>query len=300
MELASQMPRSVAEKILGIYDNRIMRIVKHYVDNARVKVDMSNVKKLSLDETSKAKGHDYISVFTDIQKAKVLFVAEGRENTVVKEFCRDLRAHRGSPEAIETVCMDLSKSFIKGTREYLPKASIVFDKFHVVGYVNEAVDEVRRQEQKDNPLLTGSRYAFLRNPNTATTGQKEQLAKLCTLNLKTVRAYHLKLALQNIYSLNTPSYAEQKLNEWYFWATHSRLEPMIEAARTIKRHWKGIISYFRDRVTNGLAEGINGIIQTIKRQARGFKNTENFITMIYLKLGKLQFNLPPVTGLASH
>ena len=299
MELANHMPLSVAEKILSIYDNRIMRIVKHYVDEARAKVDMSEVKKLSVDETSKAKGHDYVSVFTDLDESAVLFVAEGRENTVFKDFCLDLEAHKGKAENISSVCMDLSKGFIKGAQENLPEANIVFDKFHVTGYVNEAVDEVRRQEQKDNPLLTGSRYAFLHNPQNTTAKQKQQLDSLCKLNLKTVRAYNLKLALQDIYRLHTPAYAEAKLKQWYYWATHSRLGPIIEAAKTIKRHWEGIVRYFKDRITNGLAEGINGIIQTIKRQARGFKNVQNFITIIYLRLSKLQFNLPPVTGLAS-
>lgn len=298
MELANHMPLSVAEKILSIYDNRIMRIVKHYVDEARVTVDMSEVKKLSVDETSKAKGHDYVSVFTDIQQAAVLFVAKGRENSVFKDFCQDLEAHKGKTENINAICMDLSKAFIKGAEDNLPEANVIFDKFHVTGYVNEAVDEVRRQEQKDNPLLTGSRYAFLHNPQNTTAKQKQQLDSLCKLNLKTVRAYHLKLALQDIYRLRTPAYAEQKLKQWYFWATHCRLQPMIEAARTIKRHWEGIVRYFKDRITNGLAEGINGIIQNIKRQARGFTNVQNFITMIYLRLSKLRFKLPAVTGLA--
>jgi transposase len=299
IELANHMPLSVAGDILGIYDNRLMRIVEHYVFEAREKVDMSEVKKISVDETSKAKGHNYVSVFTDLDEAKVLFVAEGRESSVFKSFTEDLKVHNGKEENISTACMDLSKSFIKGAGDELPQSQIVFDKFHVVGYVNKALDEVRRQEQKANPLLNNSRYAFLHNPENTTEKQKQKLDKLCELNLKTVRAYNIKLALQDIYSLMSSYYAEQKLKQWYFWATHCRLQPIIDAAKTIKRHWKGIIRYFKDRVTNGLAEGINGIIQTIKRQARGYRNTNNFITMIYLRLSKLQFNLPSITNLSS-
>jgi transposase len=299
MELANHMPLSVAERVLGIYDNRIMRIVKHYVSESRKKTDMSGVTTISLDETSKAKGHHYISVFSDLKQRKVLFAAEGRDHTVCEAFAYDLRAHGGDPERISTACIDLSKAFIKGVEEHTPHASIVFDKFHVIGYVNQAVDEVRRQEQKTNAELVGSRYAFLHSPENATEKQKAMLIRLSTMNLKSMKAYQIKLALRHIYNLRTPSYAEQKLKEWYFWATHSRLQPIIEAAKTIKRHWDGVVRYFKDRVTNGLAEGINGIIQTIKRQARGFKNTGNFITMIYLRLAKLEFDLPTVTGLAS-
>jgi len=299
IELANHMPLSVAGGILNIYDNRLMRIVKHYVDKARSKMDMLEVKRISVDETSKAKGHDYISVFTDLNKAKVLFVAEGRESAVFKDFTEDLKNHNGNSKNIETVCMDLSKSFIKGAEDELLQAQIVFDKFHVVGYINKALDEVRRQEQKENPLLNNSRYAFLHNPENTTEKQKQTLNKLCRLNLKTVKAYNIKLGLQNIYGLMSSYYAEQKLKQWYFWATHCRLQPIIDAAKTIKRHWKGVVMYFKDRVTNGLAESINGIIQTIKRQARGYRNTNNFITMIYLRLSKLNYDLPAITNLSS-
>jgi transposase len=299
MELAGHMPLTVAEGILGIYDNRIMRIVKHYVNEAKEKTDMSEVRKISADETSRAKGHDYVTVFSDLEEAKVLFVTEGKDHSTFSAFSNDLTEHGGKPENIETACIDLSKAFIKGAEEEFPQADIVFDKFHVTGYVNKALDEVRRQEQKTNPLLVNSRYAFLHSPENTTVKQKEKLDSLCNMNLKTVKAYNIKLALRDIYSLKSPYYAVRKLKEWYYWATHCRLAPVIEAAKTIKRHWEGVVRYFKDRITNGLAEGINSIIQTIKRQARGYKNIQNFITIIYLRLSKLQFNLPSVTGLAS-
>ncbi len=299
MELAASMPLATAERILGIYDNRIMRIVRHYVGQARQKVDMSKVDTISVDETSKAKGHDYITVFSDLKEKKVLYIVENRDAKTFESFAADLAIHHGNLANITTACIDLSKAFIKGAAEYLPNANIVFDKFHVMSYVNAAVDEVCRQERKTNSLLNGSRYAFLHSPENTTAKQKKQLESLCKLNLKTVKAYNLKLALKDIYSLASPYYAQTKLKSWYFWATHCRLQPMIEAAKTIKRHWQGVIRYFKDRVTNAYAEAINGIIQTIKRQARGFKNTDNFITLIYLRLGKLQFNLPPVIGLNS-
>ncbi len=165
--------------------------------------------------------------------------------------------------------------------------------------VIKAQEEVRKQEQAQNHLLKGSRQALLHNPETATEKQALKLEKLSKLNLKTVRAYNIRLALRDVYEINNTEEAEIALKKWYFWATHSRLEPVKKAAKTIKEHWQGILNFFKDRITNGIAEGFNSIIQTIKRRARGYRNTDNFITMIYLNLGKLNFNLPRVTNLAT-
>jgi len=300
VELSRAMPMTAVKGIVNENDTRLMRIVAYYVEKARKNVDMSKVKKIGTDETSTTKGHNYITTFIDLEKRKVLFAAKGRDNTTVKEFKDDLEQHNGKAKNITQACTDLSKAFIKGINENLTNAEIIFDRFHVMGKVTDAQDDIRRQEQKNNPILNGSRYAFLHNPETATDKQKEKLKTLTQLNLKTVRAYNIRLALRNIFEMTDPKQAEIALKQWYFWATHSRLKPMIKAAKTIKRHWQGILNFFKDRITNGLAEGINSIIQTIKRRARGYRNTDNFITMIYLVLSKLNFNLPKITGLATH
>jgi len=122
--------------------------------------------------------------------------------------------------------------------------------------------------------------------------QKETLGSLKDMNLKTVRAYNLKLSLQVFWSIEDRLLAEDYLKKWYFWATHSRIKPMIEVAKTIKAHWNGILNYFDSRITNGILEGTNSVIQLLKRSARGYRNVQNFITMIYLRLGQLNFQLP--------
>lgn len=296
MELAQAMPLSTAAEIVTEYDTRLMRIVKHYVGKARQKVDMSRVKTIGIDETSKAKGHDYITVFIDILMSRVLFVTPGRDSLTIQRFVDDLQAHDGQPDNIKQACTDLSRAFKKGVAEHLPTAENVFDRFHVMKLVNEALDNIRQQEQKDNPLLKGSRYAWLHNPETATENQTKQLESLTKLNLKTVRAYQIRLALRDIYELRDVNQAEIALKKWYFWATHSRIDAMIKIAKTIKEHWDGVLAFFKSRIANGLAEGINSVIQTIKRRARGYKNTDNFITMIYLNCSRLNFNLPKVCG----
>lgn len=296
MELAKAMPLLTAAKIVSEHDTRLMRVVTHYVNGARAAVDMSRVTTVGIDETSKARGHDYVTTVIDIPEAKVLFATAGRDSSTIERFSKDLKEHGGDPAHITQACTDLSPAFVKGVADHLPGAEQVFDRFHVMKLVGDALDKVRRQESADSPLLHGTRYAWLHNPETATAGQKEQLKTLTKLNLKTVRAYQIRLALRDVYELIRPSAAEAALRRWYFWATHSRIELIIKAAKTIKEHWHGVLAFFKSRIANGLAEGINSVIQTIKRRARGYRNTENFITMIYLVCGKLEFNLPRVCG----
>lgn len=296
IELAQAMPLATVAGIVGESDTRLMRIVEHYVLEARAAVDMKNVRTIGTDETSKAKGHDYITTFIDMPKARVLFATPGKDHRTVALFSSDLAVHGGTATGIKEACVDLSPAFTKGIRENLPNASIVYDRFHVMQLVTTAQDTVRREESRDNPLLKGSRYALLHNPETATDRQKEKLATLTTLNLKTVRAYQIRLALRDVYLMNDPERAEAALTRWYFWATHSRIDPIIRVAKTIKAHWDGVLAFFKNRIANGLAEAINSVIQTIKRRARGYRNANNFITMIYLVCGKLDFNLPKICG----
>jgi transposase len=122
--------------------------------------------------------------------------------------------------------------------------------------------------------------------------EKEKLGSLRDMNLKTANAYNFKLGLKDFWTFNDPLLAEDYLKKWYFWATHSRIEPIVEVAKTIKAHWKGIINFARTKITNGVLEGINSLVQSAKNSARGFRTTKNLILIIYLRLGKLQFNLP--------
>ncbi|AAM06328.1 transposase [Methanosarcina acetivorans C2A] len=125
-----------------------------------------------------------------------------------------------------------------------------------------------------------------------TAKSQERFLALKSQNLKTVRAYNVKLSLQEFWDSKNRKEATQYLKKWYFWATHNRLTPITEAANTVKKHWNGILNYFDSKINNGILEGINSIVQLQKRNARGFKNVQYFINMIYLKLGKLEFELP--------
>lgn len=292
MTLVSAMPVNAVARLIGEHDTRLWRVIHHYVEQARATTDLSTVHRVAVDETASRRGHNYITLFADIDQARVAFVAEGKDAVTVAAFAEDLAEHGGDPEAVTAVCIDMSPAFIKGTSESLPNAAITFDKFHAVKIVNDAVDAVRRAEQKTQNVLRGTRYIWLRNPDNLSERQQAMLKALPTQHLKTARAYQIRLAFQDLYNQPTAEAGVAFLKKWYFWATHSRLQPVIDAARTIKSHWNGILRWFDSRIANGLMEGINSLVQAAKAKARGYRSTRNLKAIVYLLAGKLDLNLP--------
>ncbi|MFL5287136.1 MAG: ISL3 family transposase [Rhodopila sp.] len=291
MTMVSAMPVKAVARIVDEHDTRLWRVVHHYVEEGRARADASEVSRVAIDETAARRGHDYITLFVDIDQARVLFATEGKDAATVAAFAEDLAAHGGNPAAVEEVCIDMSPAFIKGVAESLPEAAVTFDKFHAVKIINDAVDQVRRAEQKQQGVLRGTRYIWLRNPDTLSERQRTTLESLPTRHLKTARAYQIRLAFQELYDQPSEA-AASYLKKWYFWATHSRLEPVIDAAHTVKRHWDGILRWFNSKIANGLIEGINSLVQAAKAKARGYRSTRNLKAMIYLVTGKLDLRLP--------
>ena len=292
MSLAKSMPVKTLAGYVDEHDTRLWRVLHHYVDEARKHLDFSFVTEIGVDETASKRGHNYVSLFVDLATRKILFVTEGKDSSTVEKFKQDFTDHNGSPEQVKEACCDMSPAFISGINEHFPEAQITFDKFHIMKIINEAVDEVRRAEQKEHPVLARSRYLWLKNPNNLNANQSSRLneLKLKKYNLKTSRAYQIKLNFQELFQQHA-DFAEPFLKKWYFWATHSRLEPIKKAAYTIKRHWDGILRWFKSTINNGILEGLNSLVQAAKAKARGYRSTRNLITMIYLLGGKLEF--PP-------
>jgi len=294
MVMAKAMPIAAVARIVNEHDTLIWRTVTHYVDEARAKADYSAVVHVGMDETASRRGQTYVSLFVDLNQRKVLFATPGKDSSTVAAFAADLTDHGGKPAAVTEVSADLSKAFAKGIAENLPNAKVTFDKFHVVSLVNDAVDQVRRLEQKESPELAKSRYVWLKNPENLTAGQWETFDGLDIVNshLKTARAYQIRLAFQDLF--NQPAdHAKAFLNKWYFWATHSRLQPIVKVAKTIRKHQDGILRWFTSRINNGILEGINSLVQAAKAKARGYRSDRNLITIIYLIAGKLQFSRLP-------
>src|SRR5271166_4553648 len=156
MTMVSAMPVKAVARIVGEHDTRLWRVIHHYVDQARAHTDASDVTRIAIDETAARRGHNYITLFVDIDQARVLFATEGRDAETIAVFADDLAAHGGDPKAISEVCIDMRPAFIKGVAESLPEAAITFDKFHAVKIINDAVDQVRRAEQKAQSVLKGT------------------------------------------------------------------------------------------------------------------------------------------------
>ena len=292
MALVASMPVARVARTVGEHDTKLWRVVHHYVEQARAGADHGAVGRVAFDETAARRGHDYVSLFVDLDHARVLFVADGKDATTVAAFADDLRAHGGDPARVGEVCIDMSPAFIKGTAAHLPQAEVTFDKFHTVKIINEAVDLVRREEQKYRPELKWTRYVWLKNATNLSAGQRETLVSLTDSNLKTARAYQIRLTFQEFYQQGSCQQGEAFLKRWYFWATHSRLPPMVEAALTIRRHWNGILRWHDTHIANGILEGINSLVQAAKAKARGYRSSRNLKAIIYLVAGKLQISLP--------
>lgn len=265
----------------------------HYTEAARWLEDYSGVKRIGIDETSKSKGHDYVTLVVNLEEKKTIFVVEGKGSETIAEFKKDLKEHGGVHENITDASIDMSPAFIKGIEENFPNVEITFDKFHIMKVINKAVDDVRKAESQEQTLLKGQKYLFLKNRANLTQKQTETLKSIESMpkmNLKTIKAFHIRENFQEIYKESTREEFEKRLRKWYFWATHCRIEPMKEAAKTIKRHWSGVIQWYESKVSNGILEGLNSLVQAAKAKARGYRTFRNFRTIIYMLTGKLDYS----------
>ena len=292
MTLVTHMPVAAVARLVGEHDTRLWRIIIHYVEAALARLDLADLRRVCIDETAAKRGHSYISLFVDIDRRKVVYIADGRDAGTVTEFADHVDAHNGDASRIKEVCIDMSGAFIKGVTENLTEAEITFDKFHVMQLIGRAVDEVRRDEVKSRPELKRSRYLWLRNENNLSAEQAAQLGSLAKTNLKTARAYHLRLSFQDIFKERSREWAAILFDKWYAWARRCRLQPMKDVAATMMRHRDGILAWFDSRIANGLIEGINSLVQAAKAKARGYRSLRNLKAITYLIAGKLDLRLP--------
>lgn len=289
LQFAKAMPVAKVEEMTKENDTRIWRVLEHYVHLIRDNVDFSDVRRVGMDETSAAKGHDYISIFMDLDDPRVLFATEGKDAATVGRFAADLENHDGDPNAITEACMDMSKAFISGAEDHLPAAEITFDRFHIRKAFSEAVDEVRRAEVKENPALKRTRYLWLKSQAKLTVKQQQDFTWLTrpSMRLATGRAYRWTEDFARFYELADRGEAEAYLDRWCYGAKRSRLQPIKNVVAMIESHRHGVLAWHNNRTTNGLLEGTNSLIQAAKARARGYRNKRYMITIVYLIAGKL-------------
>ena len=291
--IESEMPVCNVADALEVTQPRIWRVFDFWVKRAFSKDDLSAVRRIGVDETSRKKGHEYITQFVDLERRRTIFVTEGKDAATIEKFAKELELKNGKKENIELVSMDMSPAYISGVMNSLPDSSIVFDKFHLVKLLNEALDDVRRLERKGNELLKNHRYTILRKYENLSLKKKYELDALLPLYPKLGEAYRLRQLFLDVFEVIDIEDAKGYLWFWCDQALEAGIEPFRKFVNTIKSHWSGIVSYFDNRVTNGVLEGINAKIQLAKRRARGYRNMENFINMIYLLCAKLDFGVYP-------
>lgn len=256
---------------------------------------------VGVDEKAAGRGQVYITVVSDLDAATVEYLADERRQASLDGYFTQFST--GQRERIQAVAMDMWQPYILSVRANLtdPDSKIVFDRYHVMSYLGTAVDTVRKREHRalakaGDTTLAGSKYLWLYSLENLPDRHIARLAKLRTADLKTGRAWAIKENLRHLWRYVRRDWGERHWRKWYFWATHSRLQPVIDAAHTLKRHQAGLLSYFQHRITNAGAESLNSRIQAIRVSARGYRNRENFKTAIYFHCGGLQL-YPPTHGI---
>ena len=290
--LAQQMPFAAVARIVGESAHRVMAVCERYVEIALGLADFSDVKALAIDETSRSRGHDYITLAADALARRVLFVTEGRDAKTIKELAEYLKSHGCPAEQIESVSIDMSPAFIKGVSQELPNARITFDKFHVVWHASVAVDKMRRLEQRTDASLKGMRWSLLKDRSKlkpeAAADLDALIAKMTTV--RTARAWLYKEQLREILDRKQINVVRGMLEHWCTCVMRSKVEPMKEVAALVRRHLEGIVAWAQTRQTNGFLEAINGLFQATKRRARGFTRLSTIKTVIFLIAGRLDFH----------
>jgi transposase len=289
--LAPQMPFAAVARTVGISPYRVLAICRRYVVLALQRADFSQVKALAIDETSRSRGHNYVTLAADAHARRVLAVAEGRDAQAVAAIACELASHGCPPQQIESVSIDMSPAFIKGCGEHLPNARITFDKFHIVWHANAAVDKMRRIEQRTDKSLKGMRWSLLKDRAKL---RPEAAAELDALigrmtSVRTARAWVYKEQLREILERKQINVVRNMLWRWCTCVMRSKVQPMKEVAAMVRRHLEGIVAWAQTRQTNGFLEALNGLFQAAKRRARGFTKFDTIRTIIFLIAGKLDF-----------
>lgn len=279
---------------LNLSWNAVDGIMRRAVARGLLRRKRRRLTRISVDETSFRKRHDYVTIVTD-ERGIVIDVQDDAKKSSLKAFYDQLSAKQ--KEALKVITMDMSPAYIAVTKEQIPDAEnkIAIDRFHVSMYLNKAVDDVRKLERRElsreqSQETKWTRFLWLRSSGSLDKAQQNQLDKLRKLVLKTARAWAIKEYAATLWDYSTRGWARKAWLRWYSWAIRSRLTPIKLAAQTIKAHLEGIINAIVHRADNAMAESVNSKIKTLKVRARGFRNKERFKTAILFHYGGLDMS----------
>ena len=283
-----------AAKILRISWDEALGIMDRAVARGMARREHRVPKRIGVDEKSLARGHRFATVVADLDGPNgpcVLDLAEGRtKEALVRCFGRF--SIRELEENIDVVAMDMSGPYISVVRSLIGGEKIVFDRFHIMMHMNEAVDLVRRRENRalradGDDTLVGSKHMWLYGRENVPDRYAVQFAELRNANLRTARAWAIKEMLRDLWDRSSEAAAKRWYADWRSWATRSRLEPVRKVAAMIHRHLPNVLSYFTNAVTNAASEAINSTIQMIKKRAFGFRSFPNFRVSVLFRCGGL-------------
>ena len=285
--LAQQTSKTAVAKLTGIAWVTVGSIAERVVGEKLDPVRFEDLRRIGVDEISFRRRHRYLTVVTDHDRRRVIWVAEGKSSEVLKAFFELIGPD--ACERIEIVTMDMSAAYRKAVREALPSAKIVFDHFHIAQLANEALNEVRRElmrkavDEERKAEIKGTMWAILHRMDNATDKHHDVLAKLRPAQ-PLGRAFLLKESLLDILR-RAIAKPEQALHRWTAWAARSRLKPFVRLGRTIRHHLDGVIALLEERIANGLAEGMNNKIRLLSHRAYGFHSAPPLVATIFLCCG---------------
>lgn len=296
--LAANVKKAAA--ILRITWDEAWHLMERAVLRGRAAKNDDVPRQIGIDEKAIAKGHRYMTLVCDLEEATVEYIGEDRKEASLAAYFEAFPQE--SREKIEAISLDMWPAYINACRDKVPGAGekMVFDRFHIMRHVVDAVDKVRKQEHKalmkaGDDTLARSKYLWLTNPENMTDKARARFDELRAAELKTGRAWALKEALRELWGYTSATWAAKFWKRWYFWATHSRLTPMIAAAKLIARHLPNVLTYFTHRITNAVAEGLNSKIATVQKRACGYRNPNHFKIAVYFHCGGLNLYPAAVT-----
>jgi transposase len=281
-----------ATRILRISWDEAWHLMERAVNRGLLARGQRGCPRIGVDEKSVGKGHKYLTLVCDLDAGTVQYLADDRQQGSLDGYYQGLSQEQR--QGIEAVAMDIWDPYLASTKSYVPEAEekIVFDRYHLMTHMGKAVDTVRKREhralqQVGDETLTKSKYLWLYSEENLPEKHGERFEGLKASHLKTARAWAIKESLRDLWHYTRQGWASTHFKQWYFWATHSRLEPVIKAARMFHRHLQNVLTYFKHRVTNAVCEGVNSKIQTIIKMAYGFRNRDHLKTAIYFHCGGL-------------
>lgn len=284
------LPIETVGRLFGVHWNTIYAAVRDAVAYGLAHRVSGMVLHIGIDEISRRKGHTYLTQVYDLDARTLLWSGKDRTEDTLRTF---FEAHPALAATVTAVSCDMWDPYVKVVREYLPHADIVFDKFHLIRHLLEAVNTVRKAEARElharHPeILAKTKYVFLKNEENLTEKQQVRLKDLQRLRLKSTRAWLLKEAFREFWACTTVADAQECLRQWCWMAAHSRLEPMKKMVRMIRRHWDGILGHFVHRITNGVVEALNNTAKSISHRARGYRTVDAFCQIMLLCMGGLE------------